>query len=124
MNKALIELAAQAEKASADQQADLLKEAYQALRGVWPDAGDWHQAHEAKRFARMVNAEAFESAAMTLVPVGLFPLLDFSVAHCRLRARHGLELRDVAGARALAAVPALALLAAALRAIATEEEGG
>jgi len=56
-------------------------------------------------------------AAMTLVPEGCFPLLDWTGPHCRMRDQLS---RDIDG-HGFAATPALALTAAALRARAAKE---
>lgn len=99
----LIDLAARVEAAEASEQRAMLYEAFHALRLP----GEYH-------FDKMLDAEAYESAAMTLVPE-----------------RRNTELRIPLGARAEAyiwepgqipphighaATPALALVAAALRA--------
>jgi len=54
-------------------------------------------------------------AAMSLVPEGLYPTLDFVTSRCWLRTAEGYDL--IGGvAHGFAATPALALVAAALRA--------
>jgi hypothetical protein len=63
----LNELAEQAEAANAEQQHEMLAQAWEAIHG-WPlrlSAG-----LDAKRFLLMLDCGAFESAAMTLVPEG------------------------------------------------------
>lgn len=108
----MLALAERVEKATADQQAPLLIEAF--------DLVDWRQRRRGQiiennpnwfRFDKMIRAEAYESAAMALVPEGLRGLeYEISVGGRKCSAW-------VYGApRCHAATPALALVSAALRA--------
>jgi len=114
---ALEALAVRVEAAGPHEQHAVLIEAYQGLHGIYPDASDWTQPHEAKRFRRMLDAEAFESAAMSLVPEGWYIR---SLSEWTDRSRACVELspanRFIHSIESRAATPALALTAAPCRA--------
>lgn len=75
MRQTLLELAERCEKANADQQEALLREAFQAIHSLkpykHPDAAAWVAWLDLfNPFRAMLEAKAFESAALTLVPEG------------------------------------------------------
>lgn len=121
----ILELAERCEKATADDQRDLLAQAWQAVRGPKPDSDyqprrtpmfspDWERWVERDcRFSNLLQAEAYESAAMMLVPegwTGIIPVTGGDEAW--LWPKGG----TFKGFRVNAATPALALTAACLRA--------
>jgi hypothetical protein len=102
----LEELAAKCEQATAEQQAQLLREAFYALFPAYLVEPRRDRSRKS-RFIKMIDANAFESAAMMLAPEGW---------QWRLEARNAkLQAGDLVIA-ADGATPALALCAAALRA--------
>jgi hypothetical protein len=133
----LMGLAERCEQAPAEEQREWLEQAFYAINEA-PDYGTDERAEwveKSRRFHRLINADAFLDAAMTLVPEGCL---------WRLEQRSGVERRDGIEHRsfnalaglfdfdgysqlfAIAATPALALTAASLRAIAskgTDHEG-
>jgi hypothetical protein len=124
----LLTLIERVEGATADQQREMLLEAYSA---IYPDnpLGYWTSTDRARRFVAMLEAEAFESAAMTLVPEGRKvtiehePNCGFAMAgyaQARVYMPNKRDGYDVAEAT----TPALALTAACLRAHASLREGG
>jgi hypothetical protein len=130
--KALLELAARCEAATASEQREMLELAFRAIHGEKPtrvhggcDLLDfWLARHNP--FFLMLEAKAFESAALMLVPEGWTRLTD------NTDGREIVELYtpdydehdwqpDIRFSAASAATPALALCAASLRAIAQEQ---
>jgi len=113
-------LAARLEVASPDEQREMLEAAYAAFNGGrlfdQPATPGFRETHARwDRFRRMLDAEAFESAAMMLVPEGWFTRLAMEDRHSHswrwdLRGGYGVD------ASARASTPALALTAASLRA--------
>lgn len=109
-NDALIE---RLEGATADEQRELLIAAYGAIHGLNPCLEDGLPTQEgAHRFLAMLDAEAYESAALTLVP-----------AHCSCAVyvhsdgKGGAEVSAMFGQRAAdAPTPALAICIASLKA--------
>lgn len=65
----LTDLIARVESADASMELELLKEAWQLLRGEWPDAGDWCLSHDTKKFARQLVAGARSDPALMLLEV-------------------------------------------------------
>jgi hypothetical protein len=122
MTKDLLALAERCEQAAAEQQRDLLEEAWWALSGMASSRARGLAAID-QRFLKMLEAEAYESAAMTLVPEGM----DWQVGH-GIETEHGGRPSNYAwcgegeGELRFAATPALALCAAALRTI--KSQGG
>ncbi len=126
MTANLLEVATRVEGARAEEQRELLIAAFETFKGprdsyVPGRIRRWHPQWFA--FEKMLNAEAFESAAMTLVPEGG----SFQVSRGMDADRTGFANISVAGDdpavepkdfHAFAATPALALTAAALRALA------
>ena len=108
----LVELAKRCEEAATEEQGDLLDLAYRVLH-PWPDKNYDFSAFN--RFQAMLKAGAYESAALMLVPEGLFPTFDFVAKRCWLRTEQGF---DVAHGPAFGRgnTVSLALCAAALRA--------
>lgn len=114
---ALLALADRAEKAPAAEQRQVLERAWDE---IGPGSGDCRAA--GCRFGRMLNCEAYESAAMMLVVGGKWSITadgDGSSWQAavwpRIEDRYGFDWRT-------AATPALALAAACLRARATLAE--
>ena len=110
---ALTELAERCEKATAEQQRELLLEAFETLTAAFV------ATPSAIKFVRMLDAEAYESAAMTLVPEGW----TYDAYQGPSGQPHRWKLRTIGDGdkfytevEAKAATPALALCAAALRA--------
>lgn len=117
MQTNLSNLIAQVEAAGLGQQAKLLCDAWDLL--ARPGWGDFERS---TRFMRCIDAEAFESAALMLVPEGAFPTLDFVERRCWLRDGSGFDLAfEVAHGEG--STIALALVAACLRARINQEEG-
>ena len=119
----LLALADRVVAAIAEQQSYMLELAYQEIHGIYPGAHISLPSH-ALRFGRMVRAEAYESAAMSLVPEGWGFVLaskgiddDNPDKWCVNIAQDP----DDAGRLTFAATPALALTAAALRAHAEQQ---
>lgn len=114
--EALLALAERVENASEGEQRAMLRLAFAACFPT-PPSGHLDRAWSAKwsLFDGMLDAYAFESAAMSLVPEGY----DWAVFHTN----GGLTLHAWCGSRedVFAATPALALTAAALRAHASEQ---
>jgi hypothetical protein len=133
MSKELLELAERCEKATVEQQAELLEEAFRlcdppprqmyskAVRLIkTPRFAEW--SHRFDLFSDKLACEAFLDAAMTLVPEGCFwtamnakdggdrPIIGAGLAI--VAAPDDISARDPSEA----ATPALALCAAALRA--------
>ncbi|WP_121120109.1 hypothetical protein [Croceibacterium ferulae] len=110
-------LVAEIEAADPVEQAELLCDAWDLLaRPGWADAD------RSAQFMRCIDAEAFESAAIMLVPEGAFPTLDFVERRCWLRDGSGFDLAfGVAHGRG--STIALALVAACLRARNNQEAG-
>jgi len=123
----LVELAARVKAATAEQQAELLNDAFAVVFGppkrVMDDDGVWLELRV--RFDGLLKWRAFESAAMTLVPEGW----DWSAGTGRGTgwATLGLKVTDRIGGSSddeisrEASTPALALVAACLRARAAAE---
>lgn len=124
------ELIARLEAATADQQRELLIEAFEAFhpypgpRHYLVTEIDWSWDRMRDRFMRMLDAEAYESAALTLVPEGYaveVSLWPKQTSHCEIIGTH---LRNDeywhtgkdGKWRSQAATPALAIVIAALRA--------
>lgn len=115
-------LADHVEKATADQQGEMLETAWNALGPITRPTPE-----QATSFARKLDAEAYESAALMLVPEGEghWPQVYYTGINptnpnsqrCRVEL-WGKGLRRLA--RSNAATPALAFCAAALRAQARE----
>lgn len=127
----LNDLATRVEAGSADMQRELLNESWNALAQHSADFRTFARARcpgfwaNASKFAVMLDAWAFESAAMTLVPEGL----RFEVTTTGYRPGATVCGNILTGVHegSYAATPALALTAACLRAhaaIAKENEGG
>lgn len=136
-NAALLALAERCEAASFEEQADILISARNALRGPppkvrverqpdgtpWPGNGlgphtvEWKawQA-SATQFANMLKAGAFLDAAMTLVPADVWWLVEG-------RQKNGYSACVDNPDEYFAKTPALALCAAALRALAFQKSG-
>jgi hypothetical protein len=122
-------LAARAEAADPSEQREVLNAAFRAIHGEKPtrvlggsDAlTNWLLRYNP--FFKMLDAEAYESAALTLVPEGWAVLLAFSEqravcdVHSKPLGQHGTW-----PGHANAATPALALVAACLKARATQGE--
>lgn len=124
----LVELAERCEKATAEQQRELLLEAFETLTAAFV------ATPSAIKFVRMLDAEAYESAAMTLVPewAKLHFLQDTEYDNpaektwsANLRAREEKAREPGFGSewQSWCATPALALCAAALRARASIQKG-
>ena len=118
----LLDLAAQCETATADQRRELLVKGWEAVHGERPcligwDLGSWLTTFIP--FSTMLDAKAYESAALMMVPEGGFGSLiegvfpDGAVGFCAVVT---LPTR----AEGYAPTPALAILAARLRAAAGE----
>lgn len=112
----LLELAARCEAAIAEQQAPLLIEAF--------DLTNWRSRAKGRlvehnpqwwRFDKMIRAEAFESAAMTLVPEGHDTQVHLFFGRDGEGSAIVTPLKRIGLPRIFAATPALALTAAALR---------
>ena len=117
----ILALADRVEKAEASEQAEMIADAWDVLGPI----RKWESA-EAARFADMLDAEAYESAAMMLVPEGLHwtAQTDKDGAHVSV-GKADSDARGIfyTGCRqATAKSLGLALTAAALHAIA--EAGG
>lgn len=130
----LHKLAERAAAGSAEQQADLLADAWDALGPI----ARW-SAPQVRRFGMMIDAGAYESAALMMVPEDSGFQIDNGLSHwialgdkaalCG-RATIDYPKPDYDGngdswisVRVLAATPALALTAAALRARAAQGKG-
>lgn len=126
-------LAERIEAAGVDEQLAMLEEAFEALfpapdSGRSPDDGYGWAATVAKnpafiawcnlkqRFTAMLDAEAYESAAMMLVPEGCS--WELMMSRTAIEAEAFIwDMTDLGtGNRGIAATPALALAAAAIRA--------
>jgi hypothetical protein len=124
----LIALAARCEAADGSEQRELLISAWEAIHGPTMVAISPKHVRAADgwtRFQRMLQVEAYESAAMTLVPEGVGKeLLTVRVERSFSGRSDALLLDSLTGAEAYsdAATPALALTAASLRALAKEEK--
>jgi hypothetical protein len=118
---ALIALAERVEAASADEQATLLIEAFDLIdwRSKPGAAGSVRYNPRWFKFDKMIRAEAYESAAMMLVPEGM----GYGVADPKNGVRPSGLIFDGQGLaiERRAATPSLALTAAALRARAAGE---
>ena len=123
----LLKLAERCEQATAEQQRELLAEAWTLTHGKPPRANRGGDNPENK-FVALLNAEGFESAAMMLVPEGWGKMVgdywvDFEkkppfVAECYDLSRVAQDdFADGELIQTWAHTPALALCAAALRAI-------
>lgn len=111
----LLALASVIETADPLQQAQLLCHAWDLLaRSGWADAD------KGVRFMRCIEVEAFESAAIMLVPEEAFPTLEIMELRCWLRntIKSDSAVRSVGGS---GNTIAYALAAACLRARAQEE---
>lgn len=140
MTNPLTELADRCERAGADEQRELLIEAFRIVKGpcptvrqvrqpdgsFWPGDGlgpytdkykEWSAT--SNRFNRMLDAEAYESAALMLVPNWLFPMIDGTSNSVKLVNAIGLAIRGDNHA-SQGQTLALALCASALRAISKE----
>ena len=127
MENELIELAERVERAGEREQVDLLYAAWEARGPI-----ECPSAKQAARFVNMMDAGAFESAAMSLVPVGVEGLpLSFKLEHFHLgngtRKSRASVWCGLGGVSSLdtatdAATPALALCAAFLRALAAQHK--
>ena len=132
MNReALRSLAAKVEAAPSDN-AELFGEVFRALfpkpARIWvtDNNGPWTEEYSAwqekqSRFYELLEAEAYESAAMRLVPEGVDWEVGYAKSHGeyldeRLNGANGFAA--VAGRNVFATSPALALTAACLRALA------
>ena len=117
----LLALAERCEKATAEQQRELLEAAYTAIFGH-PPVHEYRQpdGQRVTAFLRMLDAEAFESAAMTLLPEGwrIDYYTDCDADGGRLCLLMVFAGELVAGS---AATRALTYLAAILRALASQE---
>ena len=113
---ALLELARRCERASANEQADVLIDAYEAISRTGRADYDW-----ATRFMRFIDAEAYESAALTLIP-------DWASGWSAYKSGTAVVWPPISskqdGFGAQAATPALALCAAALKARAQSPSQG
>lgn len=109
----LLALAARVEAASADEQRAVIESAavHLALHRKWPPLDDDEGRALAGRFYSFLNAGAFLDAAMSLVPDGADWSLDSAGFYAVVNGKPG-----------AAATPALALTAAALRALASEQD--
>ncbi len=130
------DLLARVEAAEAGEQRALLSEAFGEL---FPEpSADWRSNYAEEReawnswsmrrsaFRRMLDASAFESAAMMLVPEGRKVMLGEELKDVRWRATLShYDAGDLVWRHpfAFAPTPALALTAACLRAIRTKENG-
>jgi hypothetical protein len=109
----LLSLALRCEQASADEQWSLLREAGDALLAT----GDFGKRD---RFSRFLNSEAYESAAMLLLPEGCAWQLgecEGVIGACVWPNPDSMPVVN-------AATPALAFTAASLRARASQESQG
>ena len=97
----MTDLPSRIEAADESEQRELLLEAFDA---IFPEG----EADRLFRFVRMLNAEAYESAAMMLVPGGCPPI--------RLYITDKATAVFIGDIEACALTPALALAAASLRA--------
>lgn len=119
----LLELAERVERATGAQQAEMLNAARDAILGG--DVATAGSRLDSGKWIRMIDAESYESAAMSLVPSGWkLRQMNFSAPCVGDRSWHlnlhgGNEGKDCFVGRG--ATPALALTAAALRALATKE---
>jgi hypothetical protein len=117
------ELAERVEAATADDQGILLREAFEAIYG--PKPSRVHGGSKAltawlgrfNPFFAMLACGAFLDAAMTLVPEGWEPLIDYTQRNPVIVELYG----NGPITRGAAVSGALALCAAALRAIASQE---
>jgi hypothetical protein len=115
----LLVLAERVEQATADQQAELLADAWDALGPIANWTGD-----QARRFGMMMDAEAFESAAMSLVPDGWCVFLNAYVDGAEVALEDDrVDPVRFPSVHAEAVTPALALVSASLRAMAAMGEG-
>jgi hypothetical protein len=116
------ELIARLEAATADHQRELLFEAFEAVH-PYPghehylvDEIDWTWDRLRQPFIAMLDAEAYESAALTLVPEGwnwgIFMRHDWPKQNAQVWHRE----REASTKHGEAATPALAIAAATLRA--------
>lgn len=120
----LLSLAARCEAAEGAGQFNLLLDAFEAVKGArytWTTTGfRWHDDWFA--FEKKLNAFAYESAAMTLVPEGWgyidFRRFDDGTVGCDMEVI-GIVVDTI---EACAATPALALCAASLRALAAMDK--
>lgn len=118
----LLQLAERCEAAEASEQRALLDEAFDAALGPRRvDKGGWTCWHDQwLRYRKMLNAEAYESAAMMLVPEGWHTGAYYQGPSGQPHRWILRTIRDgetfYRGKEAKAAAPALALCAAALRA--------
>lgn len=111
-------LAERVEQATPEQQRDMLGLAWTALH-PGPIFGT-DQEPLWGRFLKMLCAEAYESAAMSLVPEGLSGRLSWCAGAAAAEVYSPGKLGAATGTVA-AATPALALTAAALRALASDQ---
>lgn len=118
-------LIAALEKATGDS-AELMREVFYACH---PEPAEtWSEAWQAwfvrrSRFMAMLNAEAYESAALTLVPASLMNHFLLSISPMSLDMGGRNWKCQVGKHRASAPTPALAICIAALRARHGEGEG-
>lgn len=109
----LLELAERVEKATAGQQRELIADAWDLLGQVVRPTGE-----DAGRFGLMLDAEAYESAALMLVPEGFY--LKLSVRGRSFKSSAAYTHPDLmewgVWYREEAATPALSIAVAALRA--------
>lgn len=116
------DLIARLEAATADEQRELLLEAFEAIHPypgpdhyLKPDI-DWTWDRLRERFVKMLDAEAYESAALTLVPEGW----NWAVWMRHDWRKHSAQVwhreRESSTKHGDAATPALAIVIAALRA--------
>jgi len=114
------DLIARIEAASADDERHMLELAWQQVRGEFPGGCAWYSA-ENQRLARLLNGGGFIDAALTLVPDDAFWRLGHDgdgadpsefKAQIIVPKLGGVDMRG----QSVAATPALALCAAALKA--------
>lgn len=121
----LEKLAARCEQATADEQPELLIEAFEAIHGPKPPLVHGGSAERVawlnrfNPFYQMLNSNAFESAAMMLVPEEMRDEIEITTLYCIARVsinlNHGPDGSPFYGSNVSNSIP-LALAAAALRA--------
>lgn len=114
----LIAMAIKVEAADPVQQPALLSAAWDLLAGP-----GWIDADRSARFMRYIEAEAFESAAIMLVPGDALSTLDFAERRCWLGGESGLGLA-LGTTHGKGSTVAYALTAACLRARINQYDAG
>lgn len=109
-------LIARLKAGTADQQEELLDEAWELLANCRPDFRNFAlAAGNAGRFGRLLDARGFVDAALMLVPRGQYPEISFELNICTLFPPRDIFQTTDYG-RGTGATVALAIAAAALQA--------